>query len=256
MTLKKEKEKKGNRVTVKVDYENFYDTLITLINLLESRQIEASQVNVSEVIKVYINYLLRSEKMSLSEIAEFLTKAATLVLSKVRAIFPQNADETDEEDKEESVILDASSTPSSTLLHPFRIAAIYLEFLSYKRSKHCTRQVEEERPLYEVGDLYFLASLWWSLINECSSKTKPSAQDMVNLLIKEDPEETIEARIEDIRSSLSKRKELTLLELLKDKTGKSFVVSTIVALLELARIGIIYLNQKQQFGDIYVRLKE
>ena len=256
MTLKKEKEKKGNRVTVKVDYENFYDTLITLINLLESRQIEASQVNVSEVIKVYINYLLRSEKMSLSEIAEFLTKAATLVLSKVRAIFPQNADETDEEDKEESVILDASSTPSSTLLHPFRIAAIYLEFLSYKRSKHCTRQVEEERPLYEVGDLYFLASLWWSLINECSSKTKPSAQDMVNLLIKEDPEETIEARIEDIRSSLSKRKELTLLELLKDKTGKSFVVSTIVALLELARIGIIYLNQKQQFGDIYVKLKE
>jgi len=243
-------------VTVKVDYENFYDTLITLINLLESRQIEASQVNVSEVIKVYINYLLRSEKMSLSEIAEFLTKAATLVLSKVRAIFPQTADETDEEDKEESVILDASSTPSSTSLHPFRVAAIYLEFLSYKRSKHCTRQVEEERPLYEVGDLYFLASLWWSLINKCSSKTKPLAQDMVNLLIKEDPEETIEARIEDIRSSLSKRKELTLLELLKDKTGKSFVVSTIVALLELARIGIIYLNQKQQFGDIYVRLKE
>jgi len=44
--------------------------------------------------------------------------------------------------------------------------------------------------------------------------------------------------------------------LLKDKTGKSFVVSTIVALLELARIGIIYLNQKQQFGDIYVKLKE
>lgn len=94
------------------------------------------------------------------------------------------------------------------------------------------------------------------MINKFNSKTKPSAQDMVNLLIKEDPEETIEARIEDIKNSLSRRKELTLLELLKDKTGKSFVVSTIVALLELARIGIIYLNQKQQFGDIYVKLKE
>ncbi|MGB3996251.1 MAG: segregation/condensation protein A [Acetomicrobium sp.] len=243
-------------MTVKVDYENFYDTLITLINLLESRQIEASQVNVSEVIKVYASYLLRSEKMSLSEIAEFLTKAATLVLSKVRALFPQTADEIGEEDKEEDVTLDASGTPSSTSLHPFRVAAIYLEILSYRRSKHFTRQVEEVRPLYEVGDLYFLASLWWSLINKFNSKTKPSAQDMVNLLIKEDPEETIEARIEDIKNSLSRRKELTLLELLKDKTGKSFVVSTIVALLELARIGIIYLNQKQQFGDIYVKLKE
>ena len=243
-------------MTVKVDYENFYDTLITLINLLESRQIEASQVNVSEVIKVYASYLLRSEKMSLSEIAEFLTKAATLVLSKVRALFPQTADEIGEEDKEEDVTLDASGTPSSISLHPFRVAAIYLEILSYRRSKHFTRQVEEVRPLYEVGDLYFLASLWWSLINKFNSKTKPSAQDMVNLLIKEDPEETIEARIEDIKNSLSRRKELTLLELLKDKTGKSFVVSTIVALLELARIGIIYLNQKQQFGDIYVKLKE
>ena len=243
-------------MTVKVDYENFYDTLITLINLLESRQIEASQVNVSEVIKVYASYLLRSEKLSLSKIAEFLTKAATLVLSKVRALFPQTADEIGEEDKEEDVTLDASGTPSSTSLHPFRVAAIYLEILSYRRSKHFTRQVEEVRPLYEVGDLYFLASLWWSLINKFNSKTKPSAQDMVNLLIKEDPEETIEARIEDIKNSLSRRKELTLLELLKDKTGKSFVVSTIVALLELARIGIIYLNQKQQFGDIYVKLKE
>lgn len=243
-------------MTVKVDYENFYDTLITLINLLESRQIEASQVNVSEVIKVYASYLLRSEKMSLSEIAEFLTKAATLVLSKVRALFPQTADEIGEEDKEEDVTLDASGTTSSISLHPFRVAAIYLEILSYRRSKHFTRQVEEVRPLYEVGDLYFLASLWWSLINKFNSKTKPSAQDMVNLLIKEDPEETIEARIEDIKNSLSRRKELTLLELLKDKTGKSFVVSTIVALLELARIGIIYLNQKQQFGDIYVKLKE
>ncbi|MGB4300967.1 MAG: segregation/condensation protein A, partial [Acetomicrobium sp.] len=161
-----------------------------------------------------------------------------------------------EEDKEEDVTLDASGTTSSISLHPFRVAAIYLEILSYRRSKHFTRQVEEVRPLYEVGDLYFLASLWWSLINKFNSKTKPSAQDMVNLLIKEDPEETIEARIEDIKNSLSRRKELTLLELLKDKTGKSFVVSTIVALLELARIGIIYLNQKQQFGDIYVKLKE
>ena len=243
-------------MTVKVDYENFYDTLITLINLLESRQIEASQVNVSEVIKVYASYLLRSEKMSLSKIAEFLTKAATLVLSKVRALFPQTAGEIGEEDKEEDVTLDASGTTSSISLHPFRVAAIYLEILSYRRSKHFTRQVEEVRPLYEVGDLYFLASLWWSLINKFNSKTKPSAQDMVNLLIKEDPEETIEARIKDIKNSLSRRKELTLLELLKDKTGKSFVVSTIVALLELARIGIIYLNQKQQFGDIYVKLKE
>jgi segregation and condensation protein A len=48
---------------------------------------------------------------------------------------------------------------------------------------------------------------------------------------------------------------VTLLELLSDKTGKSFVVSTIIALLELARLGIIYLKQRQQFGDIYVGLK-
>ena len=170
-------------MTVKVDYENFYDTLITLINLLESRQIEASQVNVSEVIKVYASYLLRSEKMSLSEIAEFLTKAATLVLSKVRALFPQTAGEIGEEDKEEDVTLDASGTTSSISLHPFRVAAIYLEILSYRRSKHFTRQVEEVRPL-RSGRSLFLASLWWSLINKFNSKTKPSAQDMVNLLIK------------------------------------------------------------------------
>ena len=127
---------------------------------------------------MYASYLLRSEKMSLSKIAEFLTKAATLVLSKVRALFPQTAGEIGEEDKEEEVTLDASGTPSSISLHPFRVAAIYLEILSYRRSKHFTRQVEEVRPLYEVGDLYFLASLWWSLINKFNSKTKPSAQDL------------------------------------------------------------------------------
>ena len=54
-----------------VDYANFSDTINNLIRLLESREVEASNVSVSEVIKVYAAYLLRSENFSLSDVADF-----------------------------------------------------------------------------------------------------------------------------------------------------------------------------------------
>jgi len=244
--------KRESCVTVEIDHDNFYDTLTTLINLLESRKIDASHVNVSEIVKVYADYLLRSDKMSLGEVAEFLATAAALVLSKVRALFPKG---TEEDEGEQDAISDENDASTMEALYPYKVAAIFLEVLHYRRSKHYTRQTGELRPFYEVGDLYFLASLWWSLIGNASAKNQSLQQDIIDLMTEDNPEETIEARMEDIKNSLLNHKEVTLLELLSDKTGKSFVVSTIIALLELARLGIIYLKQRQQFGDIYVGLK-
>jgi len=239
-------------VTVKIDHDNFYDTLTTLVNLLESREIEASRVSVSEVVEVYADYLLRSDKMSLSEVAEFLARAAALILSKVRALFPQ---QTAEADEEQDAILVERDASVSEALYPYKVAAIFLEVLHYRRSKHYTRESGELRPFYEVGDLYFLASLWWNIIGNIAAKNRSSQQDIIDLMTEDNPEETIEARMDDIKNSLLELKEVTLLELLSDKASKSFVVSTIIALLELARLGIIYLKQRQQFGDIYVGLK-
>lgn len=234
-----------------VDYNNFSDTINNLIRLLESREVEASNVSVSEVIKIYAAYLLRSENFSLIDVADFLAQAAALVLSKVRAIFPRPVFECE---GEEDAISDDQDEPNEKL-HHFQLAAIYLEVLHYRRSKYYTRQLGETRPFYEVGDLYFLASLWWGLINNFSFKINSPEEDIISIS-EENQGYSIEARMEDIKNSLLEYKELTLNELLKGERDKSFVVSTIIALLELARIGIIYLKQRQHFGDIHVRLKE
>lgn len=234
------------------DYNNFSDTINNLIRLLESREVEASNVSVSEVIKIYAAYLLRSENFSLSDVADFLAQAAALILSKVRAIFPRPVFECEEE---EDATSDDQDEPNEKL-HHFQLAAIYLEVLHYRRSKYFTRQLGETRPFYEVGDLYFLASLWWGLINNFNFKINSPEEDIISMSIEENQGYSIEARMEDIKNSLLEYKELTLYELLKGERDKSFVVSTIIALLELARIGIIYLKQRQHFGDIHVRLKE
>ena len=67
------------------------------------------------------------------------------------------------------------------------------------------------------------------------------------------PEEIqIDRKIEELRAYLEDHSSLSLSHVLKGTSTRSVLVVTILALLEMARTGLISITQKELFGDVII----
>ena len=113
---------------------------------------------------------------------------------------------------------------------------------------------EESIPFYDLGDLYGLASLWWQLLeiyNENRGAGSYSEESLWEEIPDAIPEERlVEERMEELLRSIRK-KELSLRDLLEEKNKKILIV-TLLALLEMSRLGMVRIKQSETLGDVTV----
>jgi len=238
-----------------IEIEGFSGPLDALCHLLESREIEASAVQVSEIITTYSGYLARTGRLSIYEAAEFLNLCSRILLGKIKALLPGEVKAEDEEIKppaDEVALLDALER-----YRPYRAAANLLKDLQNHRERHFTRPVEEGPVSYELGDLYSLCRIWWSLyaaFNGVDDATGESLETYWEGFPDPVPEEEqVEKRINDLKRRLQPGKEIPLAELVPKDAGRTILVVTILALLEMCRLGDVYLHQENRFGPLRVR---
>lgn len=71
-----------------VELEGFSGPLDLLCHLVESGEMSASEISVSELIRVYSDFLIRNERATINEMAAFFSLTARLLLGKLKAILP------------------------------------------------------------------------------------------------------------------------------------------------------------------------
>lgn len=254
-------EHRGELAEFRAEIDGFSGPFDLLCWLVESRELEAASISVGQVVRIYGAYLANTNKVSVSVVSDFLLMAASLVLNKIRALFPgretlDSGDDTDSESGED--VLERLSR-----YRPYRFAARALTALKEKRDGFFSRRVsdeEEREPSLDLGDLYALCRLWWNLRE--SKRRSAASSSATYLLYEEDEwsgvpsslpeEEQIERKISEILSELTAGRTLRLSILLRSNRAMSNFVVTLLAILEMSRMGRIRITQEALFDDVVI----
>ena len=162
------KNEKEDRRGFEVQLGAFSGPLDLLCHLVESREMDPAQLNLTELVSQYVRFLVNSKRTTLNEMAEFFSFASRLLLRKVHSLFPAQRDAAEDEDlADEDMYTDEEELMRMLeIFRPYRNGAGYLAAIQKERECSFIRIADEEStPFYDLGDLYGLASLWWQMLD-------------------------------------------------------------------------------------------
>jgi segregation and condensation protein A len=220
-----------------VRVEEFEGPLEVLLSLIEERKVLINDISLSEVTESYLEYI-NTNHQELPELVEFLSIASTLLLIKSKSLLP-TLDLTLEE---ESSIRD--------LTNRLEYYASFQEFVRLfsnrlGESPLYNTQYKKESKSIAFAPLKISAhELSTYAKNICLKIPKPEKKPEVKV----HPTITLEEIIQRIQYKVEQGMEISLQTL--SGSDRIEVIVSFLAILELAKQGIINVRQSDQFGDI------
>lgn len=242
-----------------VQLGTFSGPLDLLCHLVECREMDPTKLKLTELISQYVQFLLNSKRTTLNEMAEFFSFASRLLLRKVHLLFPsQEEDGIGQEPADEEYIIDADEEELSVMLEkfrPYRNAAARLAQFQQERERSFIRIADEDSaPFYDIGDLYGLSSLWWEILaryNDREREDDYSDESLWDEIPDAIPEERqVEQRMDELLQQIRGRSS-DLGTLLVEKNRKNLIV-TLLALLEMSRLGMVHILQSETLGAVFI----
>lgn len=235
----------------------FEGPLDLLLHLLEKNKVNIYDIPIVEITNQYLEYIAEMKRQDLNVVSEFLVMAATLIDIKSRMLLP--AKETEEEAEED---------PRAELVQQL------LEYKMYKCMAYelRDRQIDAARVLFkeptippeiaeyeEPVDMAELVSdVTLAKLNEIFKSIMKKQVDKI------DPVRSKFGRIEKEEVSLSDKmayleqyclthSRFSFRSLLEAQSGKMEIIVTFLAILELMKVGKIYISQEKTFDDIKIQ---
>ena len=239
------------------DVDGFSGPFDLLCFLVESGALETARISVGQIVRIYGAYLANTHHVSVETVSEFLFLAATLVLAKARALLPR---------RDEGPAADDGGLPDDgdvlekiSRYRPYRIAAGKLQVQKERQDRIFFRRTDEEgeEQFGNLGDLYTLCRQWWDIFE--SRRGSLSRTGRHDFLISGDwdgipsalpEEEQIESKISEILARLAGHPSLRFSQMLDGRENVTLFVVTLLALLEMARMGLIRMEQEVLFHDV------
>ena len=225
----------------------FEGPLDLLLHLLEKDKIDIKDIFVSDITEQYLAYVAEMNDLDMENASEFLTVAAHLLEIKSRSLLPKPAPlEEGEEDPEQALIR------RLTEYKMFREAGEKLHDMEEENLRVYYKLPEEmhmeER--IELSDMKLdaLMAAFQEVLKRVESK---------NVTVKREIRRdnyTVKGKMAFIRRRLGARREMSFFDMFEDDGNKSEVVTTFSAMLELWKNRFLTVEQKENFGDITVRL--
>lgn len=224
----------------KIELEQFEGPLDLLLSLIESAELDISQVALAKVTDQYLAYLDAHQDLPAHDLADFLTVATKLLVIKSKTLLPQMADE--EEDSAEQ--LEAQLKMYKEYLE----AAKKIEELLAANNYSFTRErlPVDFRPKFSppqkmtVADLSAIFSDIIRRIEYITSLPEKIMERVVSL----------QDMVGDIRTALSQAHKMTFRQVLGQAKCKADMVVCFMALLELIKSGEAAVTQKGIFDEI------
>lgn len=226
----------------------FEGPLDLLLFLIRKNEIDIYDIPISEVTRQYLEVLHQMENLNLEIAGDFFVMAATLMYIKSRMLLPKKDQGPEFEDGDEEDI-----DPRWELVQ---------QLLEYRRVKETASSLQElierandllpriganfeenipERPL-KAGDRIEI----WNTFNQVLRRlTERRAVGEIH-----DESVTVSDRMEFILEKLKTEQAFTFSSLFTHKASVHIVVATFLAILELARMNELSIQQTENFADI------
>lgn len=244
-------------MTVKLQV--FEGPLDLLLHLLEKNKVNIYDIPIVEITNQYMEYIAEMKRQDLNVVSEFLVMAATLIDIKSRMLLP--APEKEEEEAED---------PRAELVQQL------LEYKMYKCMAYelRDRQMDAERVLFKVPTIppevadyeepvnidELVSDLTLAKLNQIFKSIMKKQVDKI------DPVRSKFGKIEKEEVSLSDKmvylesycmthRQFSFRSLLEAQASKMEIIVTFLAILELMKVGKIFISQEYTFDDIRIQSK-
>ena len=238
----------------KVKLDNYYGPLDLLLHLVKETEVDITAIALARACEQYIAFLSAMERRDIDLSGNFLALASQLLLIKSRTIAPPEATAGAEGEEEEEDEGDASLELIKKLLDykRFKDRARMLDLMMTERSQKFGRphiRLEGETEQEPLRNLEL-----WDLVLLYSKALKGTRLDaMMSILYRDVP---LEVFIDKILNTLLDKKVTSLHELLGESPDRTSILGTFLALLQLAKIQKVTVEQDVDYGDIRVQAVE
>lgn len=238
------------RFRVRLDnFEGPFDLLLTLIS---RRQLDVTEVALSQVTDDFIGYLTAAgDEFDLGQATEFLLVAATLLDLKAARLLP-SAEVDDDEDLE---LLSARDLLFARLLQyrAFKLAAAHLGELQAKAGRRYPRNAELEERFNSLSPELYIGIDPHQFAALAASALAPKPVPMVGVDHIHNVKVSVREHMAAMRERLSRVGALTFRSLVSECQSTLEVVARFLGLLELYRDGDVAFDQAEALTELRVR---
>ena len=234
-----------------VRLENFEGPFDLLLSLITRRQLDVTEVALSQVTDEFIAHLSALDEWDLGQATEFLVVASTLLDLKAARLLPA----ADVEDDEDLALLEARDLLFARLLQyrAYKLAAAYLSELERAQARRHGRSVELEERFAQLLPEVFLDVSPTRLGQLAAASLKPREEPVVAIDHVHVPRVSVREHMAIVRDRLHRAGSLTFRALTADCASTLEVVARFLGLLELYRDGVIAFDQAAALAELRVR---
>jgi segregation and condensation protein A len=231
------------------NFEGPFDLLLALIS---KRQLDVTQVALSQVTDEFISYIAGSEDdWDLGQATEFLVVAATLLDMKIAALLPS----AEIEDDEDLALLEARDLLFARVLQyrAYKLAAAHLQELEQIQAKRFARSAELEPRFAQLMPEVLLDISPERLAALAIEALTPKAPPVVSITHIHMPRVSVVEHMAILRLRLRGLGSAAFRRLVEDCDSTLDVVARFLGLLELYREGSVAFDQAEALGELRVR---
>ena len=227
-----------------VKVQNFSGPLDLLLKLVEKRNLEITEISLAQITQDYLNHLQNEALVPPEELAEFLVVAATLLLIKSKSLLP-TLELTPEEETE---ILDLEKKLEIYKFFQERGRDI-LEILKKKNFLFSREPWLEEKTVFSPPKNFTTQDLL-KAFNRVIENFEPESnleERKIQKIV------SLKERIKELLLRLTKGKTFSFEELIEDKEKRIELIVTFLAILHLAKEGVVEISQNKNFEKIWIK---
>jgi segregation and condensation protein A len=234
-----------------VRLDNFEGPFDLLLNLISKRQLDVTEVALSQVTDEFISYLAAAEEWDLGQATQFLVVAATLLDLKTARLLPA----AEVEDEEDLALLEARDLLFARLLQyrAYKLAAAYLGELERKQGRRHGRSVELEPRFAELLPEVLIGVSPQRFAELAVLAMTPKPVPTVATEHVHAPRVSVREQMAILRDRLRRSGAATFRSLVSDCAATLEVVGRFLALLELYRDGSVAFDQAAALSELRVR---
>jgi len=230
-----------------VKLPEFEGPLDLLLNLVRNYDIDIYSIPIAEITKQYLEYLEMLIELDIDNISDFIDIASTLILIKSKSMLPVDKIEFDED----SDILKKGLIEKILEYQQYKLTANELDKKFFE--DEIIYKKEKEQYLFVEKDLEESKWLNLSVIDLLNAFARVLNNRKENRVVNIEPYQyTVEEKIEFLKDIFTKNDSFNFFNLINIDMGKSELISTFLAILELVKQGFIVIKQHSIFGEIHI----
>jgi segregation and condensation protein A len=235
----------------RVRLDNFEGPFDLLLNLISRRQLDVTEVALSQVTDEFLTYLDAMGTWDLGKATEFLVVAATLLDLKAARLLPA----AEVEDEEDLALLEARDLLFARLLQyrAYKLAAAYLGELERTQAHRHGRAVELEPRFAELLPEVVIGLTPQEFAALAAQAMVPRPAPVVSTEHLYAPQVSVREQMGILRDRLRRSGAATFRSLVSDCTITIEVVARFLGLLEMYRDGWVAFDQVAALGELHVR---